>query len=164
MELKTKCTLIMTNIFISYNQNVQAEQSLALRLQTLGALYDLSVSLPDRIGRLSLKDTTKQRIDKANLFLVFATRNLTKPVVDEINYALTTKKKIIVVYDKDVKTNLNLKGVHEIEYDGKRDSPEKIISEINKVISKSKEDDSVGAFVLVGLGLLLLAALTSKNK
>jgi len=154
----------MTNIFVSYNQNVQAEQSLALRLQTLGALYNLGISLPDRVGRAGLKETTKQRIDKADLFLVFATRNLTKPVVDEINYALTAKKKIIVVYDKDVKNNLNIKEVHEIEYDGKRDNPEKIIGEINKVISKSKEDDTVGAFVLVGLGLLLLAALTSKNK
>lgn len=154
----------MTNIFVSYNRNVQAEQSLALRLQTLGALYDLTISLPDRTGRTTLKETTKQRIDKADLFLVFATRNLTKPVVDEINYALTIKRKIIVVYDKDVRNNLNIKGVHEIEYDGKRDGPEKIISEINKVISKSHEDDTVGAFVLVGLGLLLLAALTSKNK
>ena len=57
----------MTNIFISYNPKVQAEQSLALRMQTLGALYGLSISLPDRVGVIGLKETTKQRIQRASL-------------------------------------------------------------------------------------------------
>lgn len=165
----------MTNIFISYNPKVQAEQSLALRMQTLGALYGLSVSLPDRVGTIGLKETTKQRIHRASLFIVFATRNLTRDVVREINYANELAKTIIVVYDKDVKNNLNIEGVHEIEYSQKTDSPEKIITEINKIINKSKpkatkkkskddDDDAVGAFLLIGLGLLLLGALTSKSK
>ncbi|WP_407523790.1 hypothetical protein PDL71_17950 [Lacibacter sp. MH-610] len=165
----------MTNIFISYNPKVQAEQSLALRMQTLGALYGLSISLPDRVGVIGLKETTKQRIQRASLFIVFATRNLSRDVVREINYALELAKTIIVVYDKDVKNNLNIKGVHEIEYNQKTDSPEKIIKEINKIISNSKtkvqkskadndDDDTIGAFLLIGLGLLLLGALTSKSK
>lgn len=154
----------MTNIFISYNQRVQSEQSLALRLQTLGALYGMSVSLPDRIGLSGLKDTTRQRIDKADLFIVFATRRPSREVIDEINYANALKKKVIVVYDKDVRNNLKIKGVHEIEYDQKNDGPQKIITEINSIISKSKDDNALEAFLIVGLGLLLLAALTSKKK
>ena len=166
----------MANIFISYNHKVETEQSLALRLQTLGSLYGLSISLPDRIGSVGLKDTTMQRIEKSSLFIVFSTRNLTKFVVNEINYAITLKKKIIIVYDKDVEKKSNLQGVHEIEYNHRTDNPEKIISEILSIIHKSpskslkstsaseKEENTMGAFILVGLGLLLLAAVTSKGK
>lgn len=165
----------MTNIFISYNPRVQAEQSLALRMQTLGALYGLAVSLPDRVGTIGLKETTKQRINRATLFIVFATRNITLDVKREITYANQLKKTIIVVYDKDVKNNLKIPGVHEIEYSQKTDSPEKIIKKINEIIGNSKskaprkkrkddDDDAVGAFLLIGLGLLLLGAFTSKDK
>jgi hypothetical protein len=165
----------MAKIFISYNPKVESEQSLALRLQTLGSLYGLSVSMPDRIGSVVLKEATKQRIDRANLFIVFSTRNLTKSVINEIEYARSLKKKIIVVYDKDVKKNLDIEGVREIEYNHLEDKPDKIIAEILKEINKqvvksprknlatAKEDDTLGAFLLVGLGLLLLGALTSKD-
>jgi hypothetical protein len=165
----------MPNVFISYNPKVESEQSLALRLQTLGSLYGLSVSMPDRVGSVILKETTKQRIERANLFIVFSTRNLTKSVINEIEYALSLKKKIIVVYDKDVKKNLDIEGVREIEYNHAEDKPDKIIAEILKEINKQvvkssrknlttvKEDDTLGAFLLVGLGLLLLGALTSKD-
>ena len=159
-------------IFISYNQSVVAEQSLALRLQTLGSLYGLHISLPDRIGSSALKLTTKQRIEEANLFIVFSTRNLSKVVKDEVKFARTLDKKIIIIYDKDVGKNLNLKGVTEVEYDHNKDVPEKLIHKIlseirapkkigNKIPSKKvqkNESDSIGAFLLVGLGLLLLAA------
>lgn len=162
-------------IFISYNQSVGSEQSLAVRLQTLGSLYGLHISLPDRIGSSALKVTTKQRIEDAKLFIVFSTRNLSKAVKDEIRFAHTLDKKIIVIYDKDVGKNLNLKGVTEVEYDHGKDEPETLIHEIlneirtpqkasNKKPSgrtqkKVKDDsDSIGAFLLVGLGLLLLAA------
>ena len=166
----------MPNIFISYNPRVETEQSLAIRLQTLGSLYGLSVSLPDRIGTASLKVTTKERIRSASIFLVFSTRNLTKNIKDEIEFARTLKKKIIVVYDKDIGRSLNISGVKEIEYNHKIDSPEKIITEIKKALNRptiktarrkstaTKTDDALDAFLLVGLGLLLLAAFTSKDK
>ena len=161
-------------IFISYNQSVASEQSLAVRLQTLGSLYGLHISLPDRIGSSALKLTTKQRIEDAKLFIVFSTRNLSKAVKDEIKFARTLNKKIIIIYDKDVGKNLNLKGVTEVEYDHNKDEPETLIHEILNEIrtpqkiskkpsgraqKKIKDDsDSIGAFLLVGLGLLLLAA------
>lgn len=167
----------MNKIFVSYNPTVDSEQSLALRLQTLGSLYGLNVSLPDRIGSVALKATTKQRIQDANLFIVFSTRNLSKSVRDEITYARTLKKKIIVIYDKDVGKNLKLTGVIEVEYDHKEDKPEKLINKILTEIRSPKkitrtgkprktqqnETDSFGAFLLVGLGLLLLAAFMSDS-
>jgi len=166
----------MNRIFVSYNPTVESEQSLALRLQTLGSLYGLNVSLPDRIGSTVLKATTRERILGANLFIVFSTRNLSKSVRDEITYARTIGKKIIVIYDKDVGKNLKLTGVVEVEYDHKEDSPEKLISRIlseirvpKKVTRTGKptkkvqkdESDPLGGFLLVGLGLLLLAAFMS---
>lgn len=153
----------MKRIFISYNPVEQAEQSLAIRLQTLGSLYGLHVSLPDRVGTKALKITTKERIQSAGLFIVFSTRSLTKQVKDEIDYALTLKKQIVVVYDKDVRTNINLSGVTEIEYDKRNDSPEKVLGEVLKVVN-TKKDDSFSGFILVGLGLLLLAAIMSDSK
>jgi hypothetical protein len=169
----------MNKIFVSYNPSVNSEQSLALRLQTLGSLYGLNISLPDRIGSITLKDATKQRIQDSNLFIVFSTRNLSKSVREEITFARTLKKKIIVIYDKDVGKNLKLKGVVEVEYDHKEDRPEKLINKILTEIrskkpsvdgrrpmstkAKNEESDSFGAFLLVGLGLLLLAAFMSES-
>jgi hypothetical protein len=170
----------MRKIFISYNTSMPQEQSLALRLQTLSSLYGLHVSLPDRVGSTSMKESTKERIASAEFFIVFSTISLSKSVKDEITYARTLYKQIVVVYDKDVPRNLKLSGVKEIEYDRKKDTPDKVLTEILKEIGSgkakrgvsvkstrrvnSKEDDSFAGFVLVGLGLLLLATLMSDNK
>ena len=53
-----------------------------------------------------------------------STRNLSKSVLDEIKYARTLNKKVIVIYDKDVKKTIKLPGVVEVEYDHKEDKPE----------------------------------------
>lgn len=151
-------------IFISYNPSEPQEQSLAFRMQTLGALYGLHVSLPDRIGSNLLKQVTKQRIVDANLFIVFSTKSLSKAVKDEISYALTLKKRIVIVYDKDVPKNLNLPGVKEIEFNN---NEEKVIKDIldvirdqpirqrtghlNKRQTSNSESDSFGAFSSCGL-------------
>lgn len=165
----------MNSIFVSYNPKVATEQSLALRLQTLGSLYGLFISMPDRIGSSQLKSTTKQRIKDSVLFIVFSTQNLSKSVREEIQFARSLKKKIIVIYDKDVEKNLKLKDVVELEYDHKRDNPEKLINEILSLTKalgnkqktkkvKQKSSDSFSGILLVGLGLLLLAAFASDKK
>ncbi len=173
----------MKKIFISYNSSMPQEQSLALRLQTLSSLYGLHVSLPDRVGSTVIKESTKERIAAAELFIVFSTISLSKSVKDEITYARTLEKRIVVVYDKDVPRNLKLSGVKEIEYDRLKDTPDKVLTEILNEVSIStgkslkpktkttkgrktikQTDDSFAGFVLVGLGLLLLAALMSGNK
>lgn len=167
----------MKTIFISYNPSESQEQSLALRLQTLGSLYGLHISLPDRIGSTTLKDTTKSRIENTDLFIVFSTKNLSKPIKDEIAFARSLKKRIVVVYDKDVTRNLNLDDVHEIEFDKENDSPEKVLKKIlevvrapirrgvaKKIVTPKQNNDSFAGFLLVGLGLLLLAAFVSGDK
>ncbi|MFN8340638.1 MAG: hypothetical protein U0V64_03135 [Cyclobacteriaceae bacterium] len=171
----------MKRIYISYNSSAQQEQSLALRLQTLSSLYGLHVSLPDRIGSNAIKDSTKERIAASELFIVFSTISLSKAVREEINFARSLRKKIIVVYDKDVPRNLELTGVKEIEYDRSKDSPDKVLNVILKEVHSSspktnkvkstrrkkivrKDDDTFAGFVLVGLGLLLLAAFMSGDK
>ncbi len=164
----------MNHIFVSYNPKVQEEQSLALRLQTLGALYGLHISLPDRLGSHALKQATIDRIKKADLYIVFSTRTLEKSVKDEINTALQFKKQIVVIYDKDIGKILNLDGVVEIEYDRRGESSDaflkRVLDEIQKlqIDNRKKKEDAtataVGAFVLVGLGLLLLGALISDDK
>jgi hypothetical protein len=164
----------MNHIFVSYNPKVQEEQSLALRLQTLGALYGLHISLPDRLGSHALKQATIDRIKKADLYIVFSTRKLERSVEDEIKAALNFKKKIIVIYDKHVGRNLDLKGVEEIEHDRENESSDEFCKNVLEKVQKlqidnrkKKEDataTAVGAFVLVGLGLLLLGALISDDK
>lgn len=172
----------MRKIFISYNPSIQQEQSLALRLQTLSSLYGLNVSLPDRVGSKTVKDSTKERIAAAELFIVFSTISLSKMVRDEIMFARTQHKKVVVVYDKDVPRNMKVSGVKEIEFDRRKDSPDRVLLDILKetgqnALSKltpkkgaksskkpAKSDDSFAGFVLVGLGLLLLAAFISDEK
>ncbi|HCZ34898.1 MAG TPA: hypothetical protein DHV26_03125, partial [Cytophagales bacterium] len=81
-----------------------------------------------------MKESTKERIASAELFIVFSTISLSKSVKDEITYARTLYKQIVVVYDKDVPRNLKLSGVKEIEYDRKKDTPDKVLTEILKEI------------------------------
>lgn len=135
-------------IFISYNPNSPAEQTLAVRLHTIGAVNGFKMLLPDRFNSETyLDEETKQRIKQADFFVVFSTSPLSNIVKEEIEYAhsvLNNKSKIIVIYDS--RKGKNLQGeitnhFTSIYFNPLADSSDKVIQEIfKKVFEKQNEE------------------------
>lgn len=171
------------NIFISYNPDSEFEETLAIRLHTIGAVHGFQMLLPERNHRSSeLSEQTKARISLSNYFIVFSTKNISKVVKQEIEFAyekIKDKSKIIVILDKNnIKTPIKIENCTEIIIDSKNHSKESILEQILQQIksgqakfkgkkSTSKQDESEDALtgiLLAGLALLLLGALFSNKK
>jgi len=160
-----------SNIFLSYNPNIELEQSTAFRLQTLASLYDTTILLPDRYGTTHLKDTTKERIRMVDWFIVFSTKALSKAVKDELIYALENKKKILVAYSVVLKKNLDIEGVLEHYIDHEKTANENAFEIIQKIQCQSNDQSKdkgsigvLGAVLGIGLGLLALWKLSGNGK
>lgn len=171
-------------IFISYNPDVEIEQSTALRVQTLSSLYNAVVHLPDRSGTTNLKENTKQRIQDAMVFVMFSTHKLSKMVLDEVNYALQVNKRVIIFYDKRIGKNLNTSNIKDANFlekfiDPEKDNPADLLNFVldnggfvstasnANLVDKKKDSTAnaaLAAIVGVGLGLLLLWTLSDDDK
>jgi len=158
-------------IFVSYNPNVEIEQSTALRLQTLSSLYGAIVYLPDRLGSQKLKSSTRQNIDDANVFVMFSTENLSSVVREEVEYALSKNKRVVIFYDKQTGKNLNTSNIqnpnlYETRFDPQNDDTVNILQQVLKhggfvpagtpVEMAKNKNKGISALVGVGLGLLLM--------
>ncbi len=94
-----------TSIFISYNPNSAVEETLAVRLHTIGAVNDFIMYLPDRFdSENQISEESKSRISRSNYFVIFSTKPLSNVVKEEIEYAfkhINDKTRIIVIYDRE---------------------------------------------------------------
>jgi hypothetical protein len=152
--------MALPTVFISYNPNSDIEQTLAVRLHTIGAVHGFNMLLPDRVGfTQSVSNETKSRILSADYFILFSTTALSATVLEEIRIAaskLHDKSKILVIYD--ITVGKNLKGADNFtEVYISRSSPVEIILE--KIISKIKSiqlrGNNQGGFLSI-LGPILL--------
>ena len=152
--------MALPSVFISYNPNSDIEQTLAVRLHTIGAVHGFNMLLPDRVGFSKTVSTeTRNRITSADYFILFSTTSLSSIVLEEIQIAsskLHDKSKILVIYDIGV--GKNLKGAENFtEVYINRSSPVETI--LNTIISKVKSiqtrGNSEGGF-LSALGPILL--------
>lgn len=166
-------------IFITYNPNNNLEQTLAVRLHTIGAVSGFRMYLPDRYNSNSVLDReTKMRIDEAEYFIMFSTQELSKIVLDEITYAfsqLNDKSKIIVIYDE--RYGKNLKGNMTNQFTAKYFNPlmgnqESLVNDILNVIrtkekrktKKIKEQNqALKALLGIGIGLYVLSSLSAEK-
>jgi hypothetical protein len=172
--------MIPVTIFVTYNPKNEFEQTLAVRLHTLGGVSGFNMLLPDRYnfpGKLN--EETAYRIRSADYFVFFSTSRLSAAVKNEIQLAYThlnDKSKIIIVYDgvKNIKHNVTCT---EIIINSKTDSiPEilnKTIDQINKKakpasVRKNKKNaeatSAIGAILLIGIGMLALKSASSSSK
>lgn len=170
-------------IFLSFNPNSEIEETLVIRLHTIGAVHGFQMLLPERPSKsASISEQTKSRINLSNYFLVFSTQNISRVVKEEINYAFEKfkdKSRIIVILDKrNIKKPITIPNCTEIVIDSQNHN-EYIINQIleklksaqkasnsKKKTSLHKDDnnDVVGGILLAGLSLLLLGALFSNKK
>ena len=164
------------SVFISYNPNALIEETLALRLHTIGAVNGLRMFLPERIdGVKGISLDTKNRINFSDYYILFSTtRNLSKVALEEIQFAFrkhNDKSRIIIIYD--AAEGKNMQGTDnctELFFDRKKYTVEKFISMVmNKIMEhhegqSKKQTEALGGLLLAGLGLLLLGAAFSGNK
>lgn len=157
----------LPTVFISYNPDSEFEQTLAIRLQTIGAVHGYNTLLPDRAYRgTQLTLETKNRILLSDFFVVFSTSQISKVVLDEINVAsnhLNDKTRILVIYDKSVGKNLKgLDNCTSVFIDRSQDILQIATSITNSIknVSKKQNSDilsSLSGILLVGLGLFALS-------
>jgi hypothetical protein len=138
-----------TTIFITYNPKVADEQTLAIRLHSIGAVSGFRMYLPDRYNSDSELDIdTKLRIDAADYVIIFAlTPTLSGIVQQEIEYAysrLQDKSKIIVIYS--VRKTLKGKTMDhftEIYHNTLEETADTVIERILKTIfDKEKQEQT----------------------
>ncbi len=167
-----------STIFISYNPSQPDEQTLAIRLHTIGAANGFRMFLPDRFNSNRVLDKeTRFRIDQSDYFILFSLTEILSPIVqDEIDYAwkrFKDKSKIIVIYRA-----YNSKSLHpgasqhctEIYFDPVHETMDlinkKILDSIfhkqNQFQNNEEVQNGLMAFLGIGLGLLALYALAKE--
>jgi hypothetical protein len=182
----------MRTIFITYNPNSEFEQTLAIRLHTIGATNGFRMYLPDRFNSEDvLDDETKSRISKSDYVVLFSISPLSEIVRQEIEYAfgiLGDKSRIIVIYDKHRGKNLSggiTTHFTPIYIDQFNSDPSAVLAEILKIVhskeagrqaqevqklrresEKSGKENDFSLAALLGVGLMFLvlgsAALAKK--
>jgi hypothetical protein len=167
-------------IFVTYNAGNDFEQTLAVRLHTIGSVHGFNMFMPDRFyGSKTLDLETAHRIKNSDYFILFSTSPLTQIVQEEINTAfahLKDKSKILIIYNK-VKNLVHGENCTEVFIDARSDSPQQILDKIIEQIrinqsksittKKAKETDmmaTIGGILLIGLGLLTLDAILDPKK
>lgn len=169
-----------TTVFVTYNPGNDFEQTLAVRLHTIGAVHGFNMLMPDRYyDNEKMSNETAFRIKSSDYFILFSTAALTPIVKQEIDTAFThlkDKSKIVIIYNK-VKNLKHNENCTEVFVDSKKDSPQQILDKVigkieenQKSVSKKssdKEGDTtsvIGGILLIGLGLLALDSLFNSKK
>lgn len=169
-----------TTVFVTYNPGNDFEQTLAVRLHTIGAVHGFNMLMPDRFqNNGTISSETAFRIKSSDYFILFSTSALTQVVLQEVNTAfahLKDKSKVLIIYNK-VKNLKHNENCTEVVIDAGKDSPQQILDKVikelkeNKIALKNKtsvkEDDTtsvIGGILLIGLGLLTLDSLFNSKK
>lgn len=163
--------MALPSVFISYNPNSDIEQTLAVRLHTIGAVHGFNMLLPDRVGfSNTVSAETKSRILSANYFILFSTTSLSTTVLEEIKIAsakLHDKSKILVIYDISVGKNLTGLDNYTEVYIDRTSSVETIldtiISKVKSIQTKGNNQngflDALGPILLTGIALFALSSI-----
>lgn len=167
-----------TTIFVTYNPGNEFEQTLAIRLHTIGAVHGFTMLLPDRFNGNELNSETIYRIKSADYFIFFSTSILTPLVQQEIQHAFThlrDKSRIIIIYNR-VKNLLHSETCTEVVIDATKESPNQILEKViaaikqnqsTKAAAKQKNEEAIsviGGILLIGLGFIALDSLFNSKK
>ncbi len=131
-------------LFVSYNPNIGDEQTLAIRIHTIGVANGLTMFLPDRFNSINELDAnTKTRIASADYYLVFALSNkLSEAVKAEIQFASQhiDKSNIIVVYDDKKMQKLSLEaGISVVVCNLEEEDAEQISERLFKLVFEKRK-------------------------
>ncbi len=175
-------------IFITYNPGNNAEETIAARLHTIGAVSGFRMYMPDRFNSSSILDLeTKRRINQSDYLIMFSMSTLSNIVKQELEEAfkhIQDKSRIIVIYDKQRGKNLNSPVTNYFtsfffdKYNNRqedllhaiinsilhRESMEKTTTgSPHGLTSKDTENTALAALLGVGLGLFILGILSGSK-
>lgn len=159
------------SIYITYNHSnpEHIEERIALMLQTFASLYGFEVELPSRPeSRFEDDDETKLRIKRSACVFVFSTTMLTARLKEEIQYANSVFKPIVVIY-KAIQGKPLIFPVNAIMKEVFLDTMNtadalKEVADFIKSNHKrklSKEVNAIVSLASVGMGLFVMALLQS---
>ena len=170
----------MDTVYITYNPGSEVEQTLAVRLHTIGAVNGFRMLLPDRLySETFLDDETKQRIASAEWFILFSTQRHSSIVQQEIDHAVSSglpASRIIIIYNPAyppqvigssssqiimVSFDPLTRSFDEVAQDVLLRISQEIMSEME---AQSRQKNGLIALVGIGLGLLALNALSSTEE
>ena len=167
-----------TTVFVTYNPRKEFEQTLAIRLHTIGAVHGFNMLMPDRFNANGkMNSETVYRINSSDYFILFSTGKPTRIVLEEIKVAfahLKDKSKILIIYDR-VKNLKHDENCTEVFIDSLKETPQQILDKVIKQLKRNQtpskgnflnEDNSIsvlGGIILIGLGLLALGSLVESE-
>ncbi|RME17469.1 MAG: hypothetical protein D6799_03855, partial [Bacteroidetes bacterium] len=102
-------------VFVTFNPNSEVEERTALRLQTIANLYGVEVLLPYRRISNKLSSETKNRIDRSRIVIAFSGSKLTSHLKQELIYAKSQNKTIVVIYNTSIGKNLIFKDYEKVQ-------------------------------------------------
>lgn len=166
----------MDTVYITYNPGSEVEQTLAIRLPTIGAVNSFRMLLPDRLNSETvLDDETKQRIASADWFILFSTQLNSSIVQQEIDHAVSAglpASRIIIIYNPAYPPQVTGSSSGQIfmgPFDPWTQSFDEVAQGILLTISRgirsemetqNRQKDGLLALLGIGLGLLTLNVLS----
>ena len=159
-------------VFLSYSTD-PSEHAIVWRLQTLAASHGIQVFVPQRSklpssrrDALVLSDQVRNAINQADCVLAIITTSTGPAVEKELNYALAKERLIIPIVEQGVVDHSFLKRFDPVFRFSRWGNPGKIEAEILAFLKEQKlakeNRQALGALVGIGIGLLLLAALSKE--
>jgi hypothetical protein len=156
-------------VFLSYSLD-PSEQALAWRLQTLAAAHGIEMYVPQyRVTSLSRAATLtiESAIDRSDCVLAIITAKANSNVQNQLKHALARQKLVIPIVHSEFAKHPLLAKFDPVFAFSERDNPGKVESDIveflkrQEQLSKEKQQ-ALGALAALGLGLLVLFALSEK--
>jgi hypothetical protein len=144
-----------------------SEQVAAWRLQTLATSYGMHVSVPNRNGPVKgVIDHVRRAIDHSDCILAIVTSDIpAKGAVEtELKYALSREAPVLAVVQEGIKIPRSLAGVPVFHFSPSTSgqTETEILEFLRKQNLSSDNLRSMAAFLLAGLGVFLLAAMSEE--
>jgi hypothetical protein len=155
-------------VFLSY-RNGPEEQLAVWRLQTLAAAHGIHIFVPPRNGAQAampprLSSDVRKMIDQSDCVLAIMTGPPGKFVQAELTYALTKGTVVIPILPEGIPSPSFLSQLPTFRFS--RSNPGKVEAEIIEFLKQQRfskqNQQAVGALVAIGLGLLVLSAVSEK--
>ena len=154
-------------VYLSHSLD-PAETSLAWRLQTLATAYGIEMFVPNYASMAAAGATSVQNaIDRADCVLAIITTAVSPNVQNELRYALEKHKLVIPIVRSDVENHPLLAQFPRVFTFSPWDNPGAIETQIVEFLKEQKvardKQQAIGALAAVGIGLLVLFSLSSKE-
>ena len=155
-------------VFLAHGLDA-SEQSLAWRLQTLAASHGIEMYVPQRntdLPPLPGAVSIQSAIDRSDCVLAIITADPDASVEKELQYAKRKAKLVIPIVQSDFARHPLLRQFPRVFTFSAADDPGALESNVVEFLKKQhiskQQQQQIGALVGVGLGLLLLYALSQK--